>query len=261
MKRFLVLFFIVLLAPMVPSLVAERKSFVESIPAWLNSESGAKVVQITSQPVTSNNVHMEQRFTSADGRRVLIERQAYGQSPELWICDLDTTRLYRIGKGQAMTTLPTSVSYKSRNLDDGTFPYLTPANLHRWQQWFEKMESTNAQLPRELANVRSQRRELDIATLWKWFDLRTAWPDVYSEHQKVAERILAANKAKTSSGVAREWALGEELVSQLVTLIDAGGEKPLPAYLASSLTVRVSKFRVTRLHLQSIASNRSARSI
>lgn len=95
----------------------------------------------------------------------------------------------------------------------------------------------------------------------KWFDLRTAWPDVYSEHQKVAERILAANKAKTSSGVAREWALGEELVSQLVTLIDAGGEKPLPAYLASSLTVRVSKFRVTRLHLQSIASNRSARSI
>lgn len=59
MKRFLVLFFIVLLAPMVPSLAAERQPFVESIPAWVNSESGAKVVQITSQPVTSNNVHME----------------------------------------------------------------------------------------------------------------------------------------------------------------------------------------------------------
>lgn len=126
---------------------------------------------------------------------------------------------------KAMTTLPTSVSYKSRNLDDGTFPYLTPANLHRWQQRFEKMESATSQLPRELANVRSQRRELDIATLWKWFDLRTAWPDVYSEHQKFAERILAANKAKTSSGVTPAWALGEELVSQLVTLIDAGGEK------------------------------------
>ena len=130
---------------------------------------------------------------------------------------------------KAMTTLPTNVGYKSRNLDDGTFPYLTSANLHRWQQWFEKMESATAQLPRELANVRSQRRELDIATLWKWFDLQTTWPDIYSEHQEVAERILAANKAKTSSGVAPAWALGEELVSQLVTLIDAGGEKPLPA--------------------------------
>ena len=103
MKRFLVLFFIVLLAPMVPSLAAERKPFVESIPAWVNSESGAKVVQITSQPVISNNVHMEQRFASADGRRVVIERQPFGQPPELWVCDLDTTRLYRIGVGKPMT--------------------------------------------------------------------------------------------------------------------------------------------------------------
>ena len=117
MKRFLVLFFIVLLAPMVPSLAAERKPFVESIPAWVNSESGAKVVQITSQPVTSNNVHMEQRFTSADGRRVAIERQSFGHPPELWICDLDTTRLYRIGKGQAMTA----------SFSQNAIYYLTPS--------------------------------------------------------------------------------------------------------------------------------------
>jgi hypothetical protein len=130
---------------------------------------------------------------------------------------------------KAMTTLPTRVGYKSRNLDDRTFPYLTPANLHRWQQLFENMEAATAKLPRELANVRSQRRELDIATLWKWFDLRAAWPDVYSDHRKVAERVLAANKAKAPSGVAPAWTLGEPLVAHFVTLIDAGGEKPLPA--------------------------------
>ena len=130
---------------------------------------------------------------------------------------------------KAMTTLPTRVGYKSRNLDDRTFPYLTPANLHRWQQLFEEMEAATAKLPVELANVRSQRRELDIATLWKWFDLRAAWPGVYTDHRKVAERVLAANKAKAPSGVVPAWTLGEPLVAHFVTLIDAGGEKPLPA--------------------------------
>jgi hypothetical protein len=130
---------------------------------------------------------------------------------------------------KAITTLPTQVGYKSRNLDDRTFPYLTPANLHRWQQVFEKMEAATAKLPVELANVRSQRRELDIATLWEWFDLSAAWPGVYTDHRKVAERVLAANKAKTPSGVVPVWTLGEPLVAHFVTLIDAGGEKPLPA--------------------------------
>lgn len=130
---------------------------------------------------------------------------------------------------EAITTLPAGVGYKSRNLDDRTFPYLTPANLHRWQQLFEKMEAATTKLPVELTNVRSQRRELDIATLWKWFDLRDAWPDVYTNHRKVAERVLAANKAKAPSGVVPVWTLGESLVAHFVTLIDAGGEKPLPA--------------------------------
>jgi hypothetical protein len=130
---------------------------------------------------------------------------------------------------KAMATLPLGVSYKSRNLDDRTFPYLTPTNLHRWQQLFEQMDAATAKLPREWDNVRSQRRELDIATLWKWFDLRAAWPNIYTDHHKVAERVLAANKAKSASGIAPVWTLGEPLVSHMVTLIDAGGEKPLPS--------------------------------
>ncbi|MCP5541869.1 MAG: DUF4838 domain-containing protein [Akkermansiaceae bacterium] len=129
---------------------------------------------------------------------------------------------------KAMTTLPPGVTYKSRNLDDRTFPYLTPANIHRWRQWFDEMETVTAKLPRELANVRSQRRELDLATLWKWFDLRAAWPGLYTDHRPFAERVLAANKAKSAAGIAPAWQLGEELVARFVTLIDAGGEKPLP---------------------------------
>ncbi len=143
---------------------------------------------------------------------------------------------------KAMNSLPPHVRYKSFNLDDRTFPYLTPANLHRWQQLFEKMETATAALPVERANVRSQRRELDIATLWKWFDLRAAWPDVYDDHRKVAERVLAANKAKAPSGVAPAWPLGEALVAHFVTLIDAGGEKPLPAEFDGVARDRIRTF-------------------
>jgi len=94
---------ILLLASLAASTATEREPFLEAISAWVNKESGSKVVQLTSQPVISTNVHMEQRFASADGRRIAIQRQPFGQALELWVCDLDTKRLYRIGAGRAMT--------------------------------------------------------------------------------------------------------------------------------------------------------------
>ncbi len=84
------------------SMAAERVVVREAISVERDAESGAAVVQLTSQPVISTNVHMEQRFASADGRRIAIERQPFGQPRELWVCDLNTTRLSRIGAGRAM---------------------------------------------------------------------------------------------------------------------------------------------------------------
>jgi hypothetical protein len=74
MKRFPALLTVLLLAPLAAATAAERKPFLEAIPARVNAESGANVVQLTSQSVISVNVHMEQRFASADGRRIAIER-------------------------------------------------------------------------------------------------------------------------------------------------------------------------------------------
>lgn len=185
----------------------------------INSRSGWSELQAFLVLKLSQNI-------DADTDVLITEftEHAFGPAaPQMrqYLAELEAAR-------KAMTSLPAGVTYKSRNLDDRTFPYLTPANVHRWQQLFENMVAATASLPRELANVRSQRRELDIATLWKWFDLCTTWPDVYTDHQKVAERVLAANKAKSASGIAPVWTLGEALVAHYVTLIDAGGEKPLP---------------------------------
>ena len=185
---------------------------VNSRSGW--SELQAYLVLKLSQDIKADTDALIAEFTD----------HAFGPAaPQMrqYLAELEAAR-------KAMTTLPTRVGYKSRNLDDRTFPYLTPTNLHSWQQLFENMEAATAKLPRELANVRSQRRELDIATLWKWFDLRTAWPDIYTDHRQVAERVLAANKAKAPAGIAPVWTLGEALVAHFVTLIDAGGEKPLP---------------------------------
>ena len=70
----------------------------EAIHAETDRQSGAVVEQLTSEPVTSTNIYCEQRYASADGGRIAIERRPFGRPSELWVCDLDSLRLCRIGE-------------------------------------------------------------------------------------------------------------------------------------------------------------------
>ena len=199
----------------------------------VNSRSGWSELQAYLVLKLSQDIEAD-----TDGLIAEFTDHAFGPAaPQMrqYLAELEAAR-------KAITSLPSHVGYKSRNLDDRTFPYLTPANVHRWQEGFEEMEAVTAKLPNKLSNVRSQRRELDLATLWKWFDLRDAWPAVYTDHQQVAERVLAANRAKSDAGVAPAWKLGEALVARFVTLIDAGGEKPLPADFEGIARDRIRTF-------------------
>jgi hypothetical protein len=117
MKPFLALLTVLLLPSLAVSTAAERKPYLEAIPAGAEAASGSKIVQLTSQPVISMNVHMEQRFASADGRRIAIERQPFGRPPELWVGDLNTSRLYRIDEGKAVTA----------SFSSNAIYYLTPS--------------------------------------------------------------------------------------------------------------------------------------
>ncbi len=199
---------------------------VNSRSGW--SELQAYLVLKLSQNIEANTDGLIREFTDhAFGPAAPLMRQ--------YLRELEAGR-------KAMTSLPPMVGYKSRNLDDRTFPYLTSANLHHWQQLFEEMEDRTESLPEALANVRSQRRELDIATLWKWSDLQVAWPGHYTDHEKVVERISVANQAKSPSGVAPVRTLGEHLIAQFVTLIEAGGEKPLPKIFDDVSRERIRTF-------------------
>ena len=141
-----------------------------------------------------------------------------------------------------MRELPPGVTYTSPNLDERTFPYLTVANLHRWQTGFDRMEEQVAASPDPLLDVRLLRRELDFATLWKWVDLKKAYPDYYKDPATHADRIKAVNSAKAPAGMPHR-PLGADTLQDLLAVVAVGGQaKPLPETLAGTPPDRVRQY-------------------
>ena len=131
-----------------------------------------------------------------------------------------------------MVKLPPGVRYRSSNFDLVTFPYLTTENIHRWQTYFDEMEKVAAGNPRNLQNVRLMRRELDTASLWRWFDLQKAYPDYFADYRKFAKRINSANSLKAPAGF-HPYKLDDNAMKDFLVLIQAGNrKKPLPAQFA-----------------------------
>ncbi len=160
----------------------------------------------------------------------------YGPAAELfrrYLGELEAARL-------AMRDLPPGVTYRSPDYDERTFPYLTTENLHRWQGWFGEMMRLTDQgaEARWRTNVLLARRELDTATLWKWFALREAHSDAYPDHQALLDRIAAANATEPppppaweTRSMNRRWSTHPHggAARHFATIIRGGGlEKPLP---------------------------------
>lgn len=150
---------------------------------------------------------------------------------------------------KAMSNLPEGVSYNTGaaqgpELDSQTFPYLTPENIHRWQQMFEDMEAQVSGEPTHLLHVRLARRELDIATLNWWFPLQEAYPDHYTDHEQIVGRIEWVHNAPPPAGVgAQPRVFGEKWINDFVVKIEAGGdEKPLPARFDGIDDTRIRTF-------------------
>lgn len=142
--------------------------------------------------------------------------------------------LEELEKGrEEMIELPPRVTFKSSNYDDRTFPYLTVKNIHRWQKLFDQMEKDVTDDPERLLNVRLLRRELDFATLWKWFALQKAHPDYYKDHNVVVKRIEEVNNAKAPAGM-KHRALGKGALQDFLAVIKGGGKRnPLPQRFAN----------------------------
>ncbi len=130
---------------------------------------------------------------------------------------------------KAMAALPPQVRYKSSEYDLRTFPYLTVENICRWQTLFDAMERRVAGQADPLLNVRTLRRELDFATLWRWFDLKKRYPAYFRDYRPFADRIEAVNQAKAPAGM-KPRPLGKRALADFIAIIQGGGmEKPLPA--------------------------------
>lgn len=199
---------------------------VNSRSGW--SELQAWLVLKLSQDIDADTGALVVEFTD----------HVYGPAAPLvrqYLEDLEDAR-------KAMDSFAPGVTYKSRNFDDRTFPYLTPANLHRWQQSFDRMLAVTEESPRYRGNVEVLRRELDVATLWKWFALNEQFTDAYRDHRPIVERIAAADVAVSPAGLKPAWKLAEGEVADFATRIEAGGEKPLPEPFASLPSDRVRSY-------------------
>lgn len=153
----------------------------------------------------------------------------YGSAGKLMRQYLDDLEQHR----QAMTTLSPHVAYKSRGFDDRTFPYLTPTNIHRWQLLFDEMTKMTAGEPEAQRNVLQARRELEFATLSRWFDLQKFAPDYFTDATVHKQRIETVNARTPTPSGNTVLPLGKSVLDEFMMVIDAGGQhKPLPSEFA-----------------------------
>ena len=71
----------------------------ESCDLYFDPSSDARVVQLTSAAMISNNIYGEQPYTSADGKRVIIARCSdfcFGETGSLLVHELDTLKITMI---------------------------------------------------------------------------------------------------------------------------------------------------------------------
>jgi hypothetical protein len=143
---------------------------------------------------------------------------------------------------RAISHLPKAIGICPLSYDEATFPYLTADNIHRWQGYFDEMFEKAGGDERPLANVKRLRRDLDVATLLRWFDLAMKHPGAYRDHQLIVSRIAVVNGRKAPPGLPQPKALPAP-VEDLVLLIEAGGKKaPLPAEVSGGDPSQVQQF-------------------
>ncbi|HWL53337.1 MAG TPA: DUF4838 domain-containing protein [Chthoniobacteraceae bacterium] len=152
--------------------------------------------------------------------------------------------LEQLEKGrEAMATLDPRVTHTSRRLlDADIFPYLTVESIHRWQRMFDQMEKLCTGDPVRLHHLGLLRRELDFATLWKWFPLHEKHGDYFSDSTVFSNRIEKVNAQPDLTG-RKLQPLDPGMLEDFVAIIKGGGrEKPLPAPFANIDPAKVHTF-------------------
>jgi hypothetical protein len=129
------------------------------------------------------------------------------------------------------------------------FPYLTAANLLRWEQSFVEMEQLTKDDPVRLFNVRMTRCPLDLVVLDKWQKVMKKYPDYFKDAKifenrvrSTYDRVLATHvspdRAKRSENYmkrvyAKLDAKIANLASETIVELEPPGGKAIPAQFAA----------------------------
>jgi hypothetical protein len=141
-----------------------------------------------------------------------------------------------------MLNLPPDVTYRSSEFDLITFPYLTVENIYKWSQYFDEMEKLTVGAKLQKLNVDLMRRELDVAVLWRWFDLQKKFPAYFRDHKVFSERFFKADVMKSINGN-KAIKLGDGAANDFLAIIAGGGKrKPLPEQFAGIDKSKIKEF-------------------
>lgn len=176
----------------------------------------------------------------ADTDAIIREVTDYQYGPA---APLVRTYIDELEKGrEAIRELQQDFNFASSEFNDRTFPYLTLANIHRWNQLFEQMEAKVEPDSNHFINLRLLRRELDFAILWKWLDLQQTHPETYTDYQLVVDRIEATNSGTSAAGI-QNRPIGESTLQDFIAVIKGGGKvKPLPERFAEYDQSRIKQY-------------------
>ena len=169
---------------------------VEAIPRGTDPLMGAEIVQLTSAPVITHDIYLEQIYASTDGSRIGLFRSWFPdlrRLPEMWVCDLETRQTTCIGEASDSSGIASNrfldTLYYIRPVSGGEHS-LVRLNLKTLERE-DVFTFSDCPLPRSGAISADERYYVGglriEGTLWGLYriDLSRGTWEVFHEHQDI----------------------------------------------------------------------------
>lgn len=149
------------------------------------------------------------------------------------------------------------MGYVGSDYSISMFPYLTAANLLRWEQSFDEMEQLTKDDPARLFNVRMTRCPLDLVVLDKWENVKKKYPDYFKDAKVFENRVRSTYDRVLKTHVSNERAQRSvnymkrayakldakiaNLASEAIVELEPPGGKAIPAQFAGILKEKIRR--------------------
>ncbi|MFA6414269.1 MAG: DUF4838 domain-containing protein, partial [Syntrophales bacterium] len=224
---------------------------------FVNDMRLMKTLGVSGLFVEKHKSFPEQGFAELQTYMMLKLSQTVGQDSGALISEFMDLQYGEAGSGMRKYHDELEECRKDKNLGyipeinaftTAMLPYLTAANLLRWELQFDEMEKLTKDDPAKLFNVRATRCPLDLVVLEKWQKVRKAFPDYFQDAKLFEGRVRSTYDRMLATHVSKKTlypGAGEFNMKHAYARLDASlaaldanllsepaGGKPIPAQFA-----------------------------